>query len=87
MVDPGPPPPIARLQPEMEVSNGNRKLGTCCRRGCSIGRVNFAGEEIRLIRSSSQCEKDYAAPLCLIQVEFGPAFHHLQHEQGGKAAI
>jgi hypothetical protein len=36
MVDADSTPAVDRIQPPMEVSNRNRRLGTCCRRGAPI---------------------------------------------------
>src|ERR1035438_10110070 len=43
MVDTDSPSPVASSQPQVEVPNGNRKPGTCCRRGDSIDRMKLAG--------------------------------------------
>jgi hypothetical protein len=47
MVDLNPPSSlIIRLQPTLEISKGNRKHRTRCRRGASINRMNLAVDEV-----------------------------------------
>jgi hypothetical protein len=59
MVDRNSPPSVARVQPPMEVPNGNRKLGTRCRRGDSISRRSL------LIEKSSRLSRSASASLCV----------------------
>jgi hypothetical protein len=88
MVDADPPPAVARLQPPMEVPNRNRRLGTCCRRGYSIDRMNLAVRRNSLkseIQSGQQ--KNYASCLCVTEFKCRPTFYNFQETQGGKVTI